>query len=325
MLVSIVVPVYNAEKYLDKCITSLLNQTYREIEIILVNDGSSDSSLDICKAYSQKDIRITVINKENGGASSARNAGIKVAKGEYVMFADADDFVSENYVCRMVETQTEFKDSFVICDLCGFLGDDTLIRLHNDPIEPGCYCLKKYYMFSQNNVLNQPVNKIFSMAKIKDNNIKYREDLPIGEDIYFNLEYLELCKNIFFVNEELYFCLTDRESSLCHKYYDNLISIHRLIYSRHTFLFELFDVDNSERCKLDCAFYGSHLDCLDREIANAKSKKEMFSKMKTILKSDSFRYCLNKCKSEINKKYYFMLKLKCPRIYYLYHKLSKMR
>ena len=97
-LVSIIVPIYNVEKYLEKCIISLINQTYKNIEIILVNDGSPDNSLDICKKYQLKDERIVILDKSNGGLSDARNYGIERAKGKYITCVDSDDYVSNDYV-----------------------------------------------------------------------------------------------------------------------------------------------------------------------------------------------------------------------------------
>ena len=95
-LISVIVPVYNAEKYLDKCVNSIINQKYTNLEIILVDDGSKDNSLDLCKKYAEKDNRIKVIHKENGGLSSARNVGLAVARGEYIMFCDPDDLYLPN-------------------------------------------------------------------------------------------------------------------------------------------------------------------------------------------------------------------------------------
>jgi glycosyltransferase involved in cell wall biosynthesis len=97
-LISVIVPVYNVELYLDKCITSLLRQTYNNLEIILVNDGSTDNSLEICEKYQLSDNRIFIINKKNGGLSSARNAGINIAKGTYLSFVDSDDWVEEDFI-----------------------------------------------------------------------------------------------------------------------------------------------------------------------------------------------------------------------------------
>lgn len=95
-LISVIVPIYNSEKYLERCIQSILNQSYRNIELILVNDGSKDGSLDICKKYSKCDSRIKIINKENQGVAAARNSGIEISSGEYIAFVDSDDHINEN-------------------------------------------------------------------------------------------------------------------------------------------------------------------------------------------------------------------------------------
>ena len=91
-VLSVIVPIYNTEKYLNRCVDSIINQTYKDLEVILVNDGSTDGSLAICREYEKKDVRVKVVNKENGGLSSARNAGLDVSSGDYVTFVDSDDF-----------------------------------------------------------------------------------------------------------------------------------------------------------------------------------------------------------------------------------------
>lgn len=115
-MISIVVPVYKVEKYLERCVNSLLNQTYQDIEIILVDDGSPDLSPELCDKYAKKDNRIVVIHKENGGLSSARNAGLRVAKGEYVGFVDSDDDVENEMYEKMYRVITKEKVDFVISD-----------------------------------------------------------------------------------------------------------------------------------------------------------------------------------------------------------------
>ena len=96
-LISIIIPVYNVEQYLHRCVDSVLNQTYKNLEIILVNDGSPDNCPFICDEYAKKDKRIIVVHKENGGLSSARNAGLEIVQGEYISFIDSDDWIHENY------------------------------------------------------------------------------------------------------------------------------------------------------------------------------------------------------------------------------------
>lgn len=115
-LVSVIVPVYNVEKYLTRCIDSIIGQTYRNLEIVLVDDGSPDNSPAICDEYAQKDSRITVIHKENGGAASARNAGLEIIKGEYVFFLDGDDFIHYQCIDKLNEIAAANQCDIVQCD-----------------------------------------------------------------------------------------------------------------------------------------------------------------------------------------------------------------
>mgnify|MGYP002546680899 CR=1 FL=1 len=115
-LISVIVPVYKVEKYLDECVESIVNQTYRNLEIILVDDGSPDNCPQICDDWAKKDERIRVIHKENGGLSSARNAGLDVCKGEYIAFVDSDDFIHRDYVFKMAEKAFSMNVELVICD-----------------------------------------------------------------------------------------------------------------------------------------------------------------------------------------------------------------
>ncbi|UJF15261.1 glycosyltransferase [Jeotgalibaca sp. MA1X17-3] len=114
--VSIIVPVYNVEKYLKKSIESLMNQTLKDIEIILVNDGSTDNSLFICKQYEKKDFRIKVIDKNNGGVSSARNIGIELASGQYIGFIDPDDWIEPEMYEKMYSKIEKTKSDVCICN-----------------------------------------------------------------------------------------------------------------------------------------------------------------------------------------------------------------
>ena len=106
-MISVIVPVYNAEKYLKKCLDSLVNQSYKDLEIILVNDGSQDGSEKICKDYEEKDSRIILINKNNGGPSSARNSGIEKANGEYLSFIDSDDYLALDFYEKLEDIEID--------------------------------------------------------------------------------------------------------------------------------------------------------------------------------------------------------------------------
>lgn len=127
-LVSIVIPVYNVEKYLKECVDSAINQTYKNIEIILVDDGSKDNSGKICDEYKEKDERVIVIHKENGGLSDARNCGMANANGEYIYFLDSDDYILENTISELLEKAIENSSDFVFFGATSFLDDDTSVK-----------------------------------------------------------------------------------------------------------------------------------------------------------------------------------------------------
>lgn len=117
-LISVVVPVYNVEKYLDKCVLSILNQSYQNLEIILVDDGSPDNCGVICDKYRQQDKRIRVIHKKNGGLSDARNAGIEIATGKYITFVDSDDYIDEDYIEYLYSLIKKYKVNLSFCKYC---------------------------------------------------------------------------------------------------------------------------------------------------------------------------------------------------------------
>ena len=114
-MISIIVPIYNVEKYLPQCLDSLISQTYRDIEIILVDDGSPDKCPEICDAYAKKDARIKVVHQINGGVSSARNTGLKASRGEYIGFVDPDDWVAPEMYEKMMEALADHKADLAIC------------------------------------------------------------------------------------------------------------------------------------------------------------------------------------------------------------------
>ncbi len=116
-LISVIIPVYNVEKYIHTCIDSTIEQTYKNLEIILVDDGSKDNSGHICDEYARKDSRITVIHKENGGLSDARNAAIDIAKGDFITFIDSDDFVKPDYVEYLYDLISRYSADLSICDI----------------------------------------------------------------------------------------------------------------------------------------------------------------------------------------------------------------
>ena len=121
---SVIIPVYRAEKYLNRCIDSILNQSYADFELILVDDGSPDMCPGICDEYSQRDARVKVIHKENNGATSARKAGVKIAKGKYVCYVDADDYIESNYLEKMASADTDLTADIICCGAVFAIGEN---------------------------------------------------------------------------------------------------------------------------------------------------------------------------------------------------------
>lgn len=216
--ISIIVPIYNVEKYLDACIQSLINQTLTNIEIILVDDGSTDSSSFICDKYKKIDTRIKVIHKKNEGLGMTRNAGLKVATGEFVAFLDADDFVDS----QMYEYLYKFSKKHQL-DTC-YCGYFKYINNTAKPIEEGIvkntiYLGRKDVDEFLFNMIGMPTSypkeslinlcvwrAIYSLKIIKDNNIEFvSERLIASEDTHFHLSYLPLAERIAFLPKKLYY------------------------------------------------------------------------------------------------------------------------
>lgn len=188
--VSVIVPVYNTEKYLPRCIESILAQTFTDFELILVNDGSTDNSGKICDEYAKKDSRIVVIHKENGGASSARNKGIDNAKGEWIAFVDSDDFVSEHFLYNFINALSDNTDLII--------GGITKIDESKNILETRKYdaafinfCQDFSYLFEKKILQkhNGPCAKLYKLSIINEHILRFHEDIISGEDVIFNYNY----------------------------------------------------------------------------------------------------------------------------------------
>lgn len=197
--ISIIIPIYNAEKYIKRCVSSVIDQSYDKLEILLVNDGSTDNSLNICEAFAAKDNRIKVISQNNGGVSKARNTGLRLAKGEYVMFLDSDDYMLPDMCKTMLDVLHSKQADCVICGI-------------QEP-EGGLWCpqrnidysaltdFKRDFIYQLNTELLSPCwNKIFKRQLITN---LFNEEISFGEDLIFDLEYLDNCSRLSFITTPL--------------------------------------------------------------------------------------------------------------------------
>lgn len=200
-MISIIVPVYKVEKYLDKCIESIVNQSYRDLEILLVDDGSPDNCPAMCDAWAQKDRRIKVIHKENGGVSSARNVGLGYAGGEYIGFVDSDDYTDLHMYEFLLANMTENHSDISVCS--------TFLVKENGDIQPDSTVTQQVLRqkeavetisYSMNNSL---WNKLFRRKVLGES--RFDEGHTFGEDHLFLLKVLKNIEKISFVNVPLYY------------------------------------------------------------------------------------------------------------------------
>ncbi len=250
--ISVIMPVYNAEKYLKESVESVLRPTFSDFELILVNDGSKDNSLNLCIEYASKDNRVRVVNKSNCGASSARNKGLQLAKGRYISFIDSDDyidedFLEESYYCL----ETKAVDIFVSgIKMETFdrekIIEETIYKLGKPSQEyttkgiledwgrffaPGCICA--------------PYCKLYRKDILLSNNIEFDETMNRQEDSYFNLQIFEATSKIWFSDKVYYHYCRQNTDSLFNTFQKNIYECHAKVFYKLDELMERFYVNNN--------------------------------------------------------------------------------
>lgn len=227
-LISVIVPIYNAEMWLRQCIESILAQTYRNLDIILVDDGSVDRSCSICEEYAAKDSRIRIISKANTGVSDSRNVGIEAAQGAYITFVDADDYLPDNILNEVIAVMKREPDALCAWNLaCVF--SEAIVQ--EPPIHSGIIDRKTAINATiYNRCANVPLGRYFRAcwAKLyrtdimKENRIRFCVQQHIGEDAMFLLEYLKYVERIRVINTTGYFYRIT-EGSAARRYREDLL------------------------------------------------------------------------------------------------------
>ena len=195
--ISLIVPVYNAGKYLSRCVEGILNQSFKDFELILVNDGSKDNSLEICNQYSGSDARVIIVSQENGGASSARNHGIEVAKGDYICFVDADDHVTSSYLEQLI--RPALQNDRIDLVLQGRIKCESGLQTKIAPEHDGVYFLSEDPGFFKDVSLFRfcsVFSKLFKRDIIHDHKISFSKSMNHGEDFDFFAHYLLYCDGV---------------------------------------------------------------------------------------------------------------------------------
>lgn len=216
-LVSVIVPIYKVENYLDKCIESIVNQTYQNIEIILVDDGSPDKCPEICDKWAQKDSRIKVVHKPNGGLSDARNAGMKTILGEYVAFIDSDDYISDCFIEKLYCTMIQEDSDIVECDVVRFKENENPKVSSSDVVVESFNTEKGLALLISDNKFHQHVwNKLYRSSVVSS---VHFEKGKLNEDEFWTYQVFGNAKKVTKINVPMYYYL-QRGGSIMGKSYN---------------------------------------------------------------------------------------------------------
>lgn len=322
--VSIIIPVYNVELYLRRCLDSILSQTYTDWECILVNDGSNDNSGKICDEYANNDSRFRVFHKANGGVSSARNFGIDKATSEWITFVDSDDWVEKDYIYVMFKDNQNSDFSIQGYKIVPHRGNEVIHKFENSFYTSdilSIFCESEY-----KNIINSPVSKLFKTNIIREYNIEFDKTISYGEDHIFVLEYLKYVNVIYISNAFEYNYYQDDSISLTRKpiHSSQLISYMVLAFNKQLALIHQFNATDNDAALSAVArrFYGVYSKLL-YDFFLSSPNIEKYANIINSLRP----YRMKKTDLTIKRKFIFNiiekipLKLSYIMLSYYYHKL----
>lgn len=275
-LISVIIPVYNVEKHLPRCIESLLEQDFLDFELLLIDDGSHDSSGKICDEYAKKDYRIQVHHKKNGGVSSARNAGLYMAKGKWICFVDSDDWVNKSYLSDFF-LYPMLENAIVIQGLFFEFPNNKKRTFFSYDNKSTNLNFKENFIVENKLFHNgSPVAKLFDMEIVKSNNILFDESISLNEDHLFVMEYYQYVENVTLLSAMNYhYWFNYFESSLtkkrhsyseCMKASEGFLEIFKILIKRfditdHAYLCSLYTI-----CGINQMFLGMINSCYSKHI-----------------------------------------------------------
>lgn len=288
-LISIVVPVFNGEKYLKECINSIKNNEYKNIEIIIVDDGSTDKTLNIANSLSEEDSRIRVIHQDNAGVSTARNKGIDNAKGEYICFVDSDDFISKDYIGYFYKLIKQENAEIALTPMPRKFNEQTkydFIDEEKDFINvlSGNETAKQMLYY---NIVIAPWNKMISLDLIRKNNLKFNPELSFGEGFNFSVDCFQRANRVAIGHRKVYQYRVDNPNSVMTKF--SLKLVQGSIRAQEVIKENLVtrSKDMLKACKY--ANWHTYCDCFNTIVGSGVAKKypELYKKIKKVCRKDS--------------------------------------
>lgn len=337
---SVVIPVCNAEKYIRECLDATINQTYKNIEIIVVDNKSHDKTAAICREYANKDNRIRLLNNSVQSASATRNMGIDDAKGDFIVFFDADDYPETDIIERYFEAALEWSNKELAFIVCGMFFENKINKYVNGSksvLEEGHgYIEGEKYLLARSSVatlswlklFNFVTNKFYDLNFIKANGIRFDPNVNIGEDLKFNLDILDVNKgSIGMVNKALYHYVKRSENSLSLTYHDTDIEDTKKIYRKLVEWEENHKGATEENILVVKAMYLtdwiSRLTTLYLQFHHKGCKASMKRKLRKELQSKEFKLLLDEVHKagKISTLRYICLRTGYYEIFYCFRKI----
>ncbi len=289
-LISVIIPVYKVEQYLDKCIESVVNQTYKNLEIILVDDGSPDTCPQKCDDWKNKDKRIIVIHKENGGVSSARNEGIAKAKGDWITFVDSDDWLEKKYIKKMYFECQKNKCDACLCSYNRIVSEKVeKISFYNVDTK----LTGKQYLI---NSLNPITGFGFCHMKLYKRNlidVSFNTELSVGEDALFNEQVATNIKNAYYITDNLYNYRIN-EHSVVKRYDENYVDKYlKSIIANKQYIFKNYK-DDAEIIQNYYNYVAFHVFLIAVNYCYNKNNKNRNKELRRVCNIDEFKTAIKK-------------------------------
>lgn len=333
MLFSIIIPIYNSEATLERCLKSILNQTFKDFEVIMVNDGSVDQSESICKTFTRLDERFKYCKQINSGVSVARNTGIESAVGKYITFLDSDDIYYPEYLQSFKWLIEKYPQRYHYW--CGFQYISNTLESNGKIVKH--ISNKDVVLTDRGNIMSlhemvldaSPVNKLYNRDILNMYKIRMQENISLGEDLIFNYDYLNYCDNteIVILNKANYgyFCFS--EESLNHRYRSDLKEIYdKLLEVMYQYINSWNVSEEQKRIFFNIKFY--MYDSILRNTFHKNNKMSFFNKVafnNSIMKSEMFQDTFNKSTLTINPLYKKIYMLKRYEVILIVNKLLEMK
>ena len=302
-LISIIVPVYNVSKYLDRCMKSLLNQTYKNIEIIMVDDGSTDDCGTKCDAYAKEDSRVRVIHKKNAGLGMARNSALDISNGKYVTFIDSDDYTNQKMIERMYKKLSSQKADTCFCRYNNVLsnGEEVLAaetysknEYRDDEIKSLLLGMIGSLPDKKGDVeIGMSVWKgLYSLEIINKNNIHFPSEREyISEDIIFHIDYLQKARYVVIENSaNYYYC--DNGGSLTKSYKFNRFAMEKILFNKEKEELSKLFKENEFKQRLYKSFLGRVRRCISQEVNDNPNRKSVRNNVRNICSDNLVQYVI---------------------------------